>query len=61
MWRDSGTVGPRMAWKRSTLPCASSPSAALAAGAMASKMPSSASLLPCVGSLPKPSPAISSA
>jgi acyl-CoA reductase-like NAD-dependent aldehyde dehydrogenase len=40
-----------MAWNFSTLPCASSPSAALAAGAMASKMPSSASLLPCVGSL----------
>ena len=32
MWRDSGTVGPRMAWNFSTLPCASSQSAALAAG-----------------------------
>ena len=33
MWRDSGTVGPRIAWNFSRLPCASSPSAALAAGA----------------------------
>ena len=39
MWRDKGTVGARMAWKASTRPAASSDKAALAAGAMASKMP----------------------
>ena len=40
---------------------ASAPSAALAAGAIASKMPSSASLCRWFGALPTPSPAISSA
>ena len=34
---------------------------ALATGAIASKMPSSASLWPCIGSWPKPSPAFNSA
>ena len=42
MWRDSGTVGARMAWNVAS-PAASAASAAAAAGAMASKMPSSAS------------------
>ena len=32
MWRDSGTVGARIEWKRSSLPAASAASAALAAG-----------------------------
>ena len=42
-------------------PAASAASAALAAGAIASKMPSSASLWPCSARAPTPSPAISSA
>ena len=53
--RDSATVGPRISWKASTFPAASSPSAADAAGAIASKMPSRASLWPCA------SPAINAA
>ena len=51
---DSGTVGARISRNRSRRPCASSASAAEAAGAMASKMPSSACEKPWA------SPAISS-
>ena len=46
MWRDNGTVGARIASNRARSPAASADSAAEAAGAIASKMPSSASRWP---------------
>ena len=55
MWRDSGTVGARMSLKVLLSFFASAVSAADAAGAMASKMPSNAWLKP------SPSPSINSA